>query len=135
MLVLVSTCFLLLNAPAHFFVIALKIYTTPSTSAHLTLNGSNSTSIMTNTTMKYSSNLTSTSIDDYASLSPEMNELTLLTNHSIEDDKHIHLLFTAVLSTQFLSYLSYSINFFLYSLSGITFRTSLRQLMRKLGKY
>lgn len=107
MLVLVSTCFLILNAPAHICVIALKIYTlldAPTSSDH-------------HITML---NETSTSFDQ----PPE-----------VENVLTPHLLYMAVCLTQWIAYASYSINFFLYSFSGIAFRTSLRQLVKKFRKH
>ncbi len=107
MLVLVSTCFLILNAPAHLCVIALKIYTsidTPTSNEHI-----NNVSFIT-----------------------ENSNISLSQNgHIIEDQITIHLIYMAVLLTQLIAYASYSINFFLYSFSGIAFRTSLRQLIKK----
>lgn len=53
----------------------------------------------------------------------------------IDDNIFIHLFYIAIQITQWISYLSYSINFFLYSFSGITFRSNLRQFWKKLRKY
>jgi len=109
MLVLVSTCFLILNAPAHLCVIALKIYTI--------------TSIDTSIINEHMNNITF--INGNSNMSLSQNE------HIIEDQIAIHLFYMAVLLTQLIAYASYSINFFLYSFSGIAFRTNLRQLIKK----
>jgi len=113
MLVLVSTCFLILNAPAHLCVIALKIYINIDTP-------------ILNEPIKF---------DHYQQINNVsfINETisSLQHEHILEDQITIHLFYTAVLLTQFISYVSYSINFFLYSFSGINFRTSLKQLMNK----
>lgn len=122
MLVLVSTCFLLLNAPAHLCIIALKFYT------HLTtpiLNEHNEL-----TYYQPVKNLTK----EHFVFSDDMYNRT--TNGTImEDEITIHLFYIAVLLTQSISYASYSINFFLYSFSGIAFRTSLRQIIAKLRRH
>jgi len=111
MLVLVSTCFLLLNAPAHFCVIITKIYTGPD-------------SIPSNTTVI---------IDKIA---PSTNAtLPLSSDTFIDDPLVLHILYLAVFFTQLIAYASYSINFFLYSFSGIAFRTTLQQLFSKLGRH
>lgn len=113
MLVLVSTCFLILNAPAHLCVIALKIYTVINTPA--------STESISQQINNESINQTVTS--------------TLPNGIVIEDQLNIHLFYMAVLFTQLIAYASYSMNFFLYSFTGITFRTSLRQLIYKLRRH
>lgn len=107
MLVLVSTCFLILNAPAHICVIAMKIYTILDAP---------------------------TSSDHHMSLTNET--LTLFEDPPmVENALTPHLLYMAVCLTQWIAYASYSINFFLYSFSGIAFRTSLRQLVKKFRKH
>ncbi len=118
MLVLVSTCFLILNAPAHLCVIALKIYTsinTPTSIEHI-----NQTNIVI-TNSNRTNNETLTSL--------------LHSELILEDQITIHLFYMAVLLTQLIAYASYSINFFLYSFSGIAFRTSLRQLLEKFRRH
>jgi hypothetical protein len=106
MLVLVSSCFLILNAPAHICVIALKIYTSidsPTSIEHIKSDHVNNGTV-----------------------------LSSLENAPILEDKLTpHLLYMAVYLTHWIAYASYSINFFLYSFSGIAFRTSLRQLINK----
>lgn len=109
MLVLVSTCFLILNAPAHLCVIALKIHT-----------------VIHDPTLH----------DSTIHINNEFHNQTKHSHeHVIEDQLAIHILYLAVLITQFISYASYSINFFLYSFSGIAFRKSLRQLIYKFRRH
>ena len=119
MLLLVSTCFLILNAPAHIFVIVLKVYidvyNRPMDGKHISFSNY---SLVENSTSN--SNVTSSSQPKYSTTS---------------DQLMIHLLYTAVLFTQLIAYASYSMNFFLYSFSGITFRASLRQLIRRFRKH
>jgi hypothetical protein len=133
MLVLVSTCFLILNAPAHLCVIIVKIYTGMELqvySEHAELDH-----------FKQSKNLTNNQLKNFVFIPPNNN--TIMKNEYIssndmdivDDQILIHLLYIAVLLTQLISYASYSINFFLYSYSGITFRTNLRQFINKLRKH
>jgi hypothetical protein len=133
MLVLVSTCFLILNAPAHLCVIALKMYTTINDKVH-----SNHAEL---DQFKHTNNLTNDQIKHFVFI--ERNNKTIaknahLSNDDMEEvDDHIliHIIYIAVLFTQLISYASYSINFFLYSFSGVSFRTSLRQSLRTLNKH
>ncbi|CAF5139936.1 unnamed protein product, partial [Rotaria sp. Silwood1] len=128
MLVLVSTCFLILNAPAHLCVIALKIYTSinvPVFNEQIEIDLYDPTK-----------NLTSSEIANFASnndIHNQTNNTTILSSFQhlgvIEDNIAIHLFYMAVLLTQLIAYASYSINFFLYSFSGVAFRTSLKQLL------
>jgi hypothetical protein len=123
MLVLVSTCFLLLNAPAHLCVIALKVYT------HLTapiLNEHNELAYY-----QPAQNLT----NEHFVFMNDIHNRTTTNETIIEDEITIHLFYIAVLLTQSISYASYSINFFLYSFSGIAFRTSLRQIIAPLRRH
>lgn len=118
MLILVSTCFLLLNAPAHLCVIASKIYTLTDSqihSEHVELEN-----------FRQSTNLTDDQLTGFVYIETKADEFSLA-----DDQMTIHLFYIAVVVTQWVSYASYSLNFFLYSLSGVTFRTSLRQLINK----
>ncbi|CAF1114053.1 unnamed protein product [Adineta steineri] len=119
MLVLVSTCFLILNAPAHLFAIATKIYTV-IIERILTEQLNQNKDLKTE--LSIHSNATNTS-----------SLLQYGTTH--EDKLAIHILYMGVTLTHFVSYASYSINFFLYSFSGIAFRTSLGQLINKLRRF
>ena len=130
MLVLVSTCFLILNAPAHLCVIALKIYTNIDShiySEHTELDHFQQTVNLTNNQIKkfvFIQTNNKTSFEKNQTLSHDMDV--------IDDEILIHLLYIAVFFTQLISYASYSINFFLYSFSGVAFRTGLRQFFNKL---
>ena len=110
MLVLVSTCFLILNAPAHIAVITLKIYT----------------SIDSPTAIE------ETKLDQ---INRTGTEISMDYPPIIEDKLAPHILYVVVALTQWIAYASYSINFFLYSFSGVAFRTSLRQLIRKFRRH
>lgn len=124
-LILVSTCFLILNAPAHFFIIATKLYTnidTPVILEPLVFLSSNNRTIDPMVTDLYSSQSNTTQL------------LSWIHSQAIDDGIGIHLLYITILITQYISYASYSINFFLYSLSGLSFRTNLKQWTRKLVK-
>jgi hypothetical protein len=121
MLILVSTCFLILNAPAHLCVIALKIYTSINTPDTALLNE--------NTKYDYYHQINNGSSTNETIIS------LLVHEHVLEDQITIHLFYMAVSLTQLIAYASYSINFFLYSFSGIAFRTSLRQLINKFREH
>lgn len=133
MLILVSTCFLILNAPAHLCVIAMKIYTGIGSqvySEHVELEQ-----------FKQMKNLTNNQLKNFVFIQTNnqtinKNDQNILHETDIVDDQIvIHLFYIAVLITQLISYASYSMNFFLYSFSGITFRTSLRQFWKKLSTH
>ncbi|UJR24735.1 hypothetical protein I4U23_006109 [Adineta vaga] len=123
MLVFVSTCFLILNAPAHLCAIALKIYIEinsfiPPGSTLINLNQVKHNLIL---------------IPDTSNQTYHENILSVLQHSPIADDKSAYQqLYKAVLITQMIQYASYSINFFLYSLSGIAFRSNLKQVIQKL---
>ena len=117
-LVLVSTCFLILNAPAHIAIIATKLYS--DADAPLTLDPA---------LLVPSNNQTTHQPVNAADL------LVLAQAKGIVDDVGIHLMYIVVLLTQYISYASYSINFFLYSFSGVSFRTNLKQWARKIVKH
>jgi hypothetical protein len=130
MLVLVSTCFLILNAPAHFCVIAMKIYTRIESqvySEHVELENFKQTKNLTNNQLKNFVFIPTNNDTKHISSSDDIDV--------VDDQILIHLFYIAVLLTQLISYASYSINFFLYSYSGIIFRTSLRQFFNKLRKH
>ncbi|CAF0794586.1 unnamed protein product [Adineta ricciae] len=119
MLVLVSTCFLLLNAPGHICVIILKVYIDVY---NRPMDGEHISSYDYSLVQNFTSNSSMIS-------SSQSKESTT------SDQLIIHLLYTAVLFAQLIAYASYSINFFLYSFSGINFRASLRQLIRRFRKH
>ncbi|CAF3889885.1 unnamed protein product [Rotaria sordida] len=134
MLILVSTCFLILNAPAHLFVIALKIYTSidvPVFNEHIKTDLYQSTR-----------NITISEIVNFVSnneIHNQTNNTTILSpfQHEgiIEDQITIHLFYMAILLTQLIAYASYSMNFFLYSFCGIAFRTSFKQLINPFRRH
>ena len=101
MLILVSTCFLLLNAPAHISNIVSKYYSIRALEH------------TTNSNASYK--MSSESIQ-------KMNEAT-----AFWDDFRYGLL----VFNQHLSYASYSINFFVYSFCGMKFRRELVRCMSK----
>ncbi|CAF0973115.1 unnamed protein product [Adineta steineri] len=132
MLVLVSTCFLILNAPVHICMIALKIYTTINTPVfheHTELSN-----------FLHGANLTESSSKKFVYIQADdnvthHNDTSSLDMNDVDDKILIHLIYMAILITQAISYASYSINFLLYSFSGITFRTGLRQFLNKLRSH
>ncbi|CAF4549334.1 unnamed protein product, partial [Rotaria socialis] len=130
MLVLVSTCFLILNAPTHLCIIALKIYTGfdfQVYNEHAELDK-----------FRQAKNLTSTQLQNFVFVQEKNNKMVenkLVLDYGmdiIDDPITVHLFYTAILFTQLISYASYSINFFLYSFSGVAFRTRLKQIFNKL---
>ncbi|CAF1071817.1 unnamed protein product [Rotaria sordida] len=122
MLILVSTCFLLLNAPAHICTIGLKIYTLQQT---IFINDSNEIITNLNDNFKPYNETSSTSLNN--------NDLSYRTKKSSDQQntinhlKRMELFYIITIITQHISYASYSINFFLYSFCGIKFR---RELLR-----
>lgn len=127
MLVLVSTCFLILNAPAHLCVIAMKIYVgigSPVHNEHIELDH-----------FQQTVNLTNHQIKNFVYI-PTENEMKTRKSpddiDTIDDHLSIYLFYIAIQITQWISYLSYSINFFLYSFSGIHIRSNLRQFWKNL---
>lgn len=128
MLVLVSTCFLILNAPAHLCVITLKIYTSIDVPAFNEHNHIIFNQPKINTTLCEAMHNCS-NYEIYNTIHNQTVLSSLKNERIIEDRLAIHLIYLAILLTQLISYASYSINFFLYSFSGVAFRTSLRQLI------
>ena len=127
MLILVSTCFLLLNAPSHVCSIAMKIYASKDVvltndyhrKSLNTINVSNETL----STRIESSNFIST-INTTAQISqPSINETCP------------EIFYTVLIVCNHISYLSYSINFFLYSLCGAKFRRELVKYFSRHRKY
>jgi hypothetical protein len=122
MLILVSTSFLILNAPAHLCVIALKIYTDPEV---IPISSEPLHPII---------NVTSP-FEHSKQINSEPNLSSIDHSLYLEDSIFPHLSYIAVFITQSIAYASYSINFFLYSFCGIAFRTSLRQLIHKFRRH
>ena len=111
MLILVSTCFLLLNAPSHICIIGLKIYTSRIEQS----------SNRVDQTDFHRFNETSTMLNDVA-----------WTSQPNKPDFNVQLYrvtyFLAII-LQHISYLSYSINFFLYSFCGMKFRREVTRFL------
>jgi hypothetical protein len=130
MLVLVSTCFLILNAPAHLCVIGMKIYIGMDFQVfteHPELDH-----------FQQTKNLTNNQLKNFVFIKTNNQTIPANASHDldiIDDNIFIHLFYIAIQITQWISYASYSINFFLYSFSGITFRSGLRQFWNKLRKH
>lgn len=97
MLILVSTCFLLFNAPFHICTVGLKIYTVRQ----------------------------STLVDR------PLNHTVTTDSELTSELRRMEFFYLLVVITQYVSYASYSINFFLYSLCGMKFR---RELVRFISK-
>lgn len=112
MLIIVSTCFLLLNAPAHICTIGLKIYSIRNI---ISINRDESSSTGYNQTL---------------TIIPKSSQ----SNENIDYENNMkwaELSYVIVIITQHLAYASYSINFFLYSFCGMKFR---RELIRCFSK-
>lgn len=107
MLILVSTCFLLLNAPSHICAIGFKLYT-------------NRINEIINNNQTFNDNTSSIDIDQR---SREINW------------QAYQLISIFFLITLHISYLSYSINFFLYSFCGRKFRSELMKFLSCCAKY
>lgn len=111
MLILVSTCFLVLNAPSHICAIGLKLYTVKQPELAI---GSNETLTHFNESLQQYNNTSS-----------------ILSNGNDRTSrlKWVDLFYIMIIITQHISYASYSINFFLYSFCGIKFRRELLKCM------
>ncbi|CAF4287708.1 unnamed protein product, partial [Adineta steineri] len=126
MLIIVSTCFLLLNAPSHICKISVKIYALKN--GQLT---SNSHLISTNV-IEYSNETMSTIIEnsDFISATIPYREKSTKMNAN-----YYYILYITIITCQHISYLSYSINFFLYSFCGMKFRRELKRFLPRCGNY
>jgi hypothetical protein len=113
MLIIVSTCFLVLNAPAHICTIGLKIYT---------IQNSIPVEEPYEDMKQYNQSLPSF---DSATHSSKLNEIP---NYD-QNFKWAELYYIIVIITQHIAYVSYSINFFLYSFCGMKFRRELLRFM------
>jgi hypothetical protein len=123
MLILVSTCFLLLNAPFHICTIGLTIYPRYET---IPINNSDQISINLHDNFKQHNHTSSNNID----LTPMIRKAS--NQNDINNDSPLSRIFYIILFiTQHISYASYSINFFLYSFCGMKFRRELVRFMLK----
>ena len=104
MLILVSTCFLLLNAPSHICSISLELYTlrksAPKTNASFI-------------PISDYSNQTTSNFYPSSTIFPR-RQVTFL-----------QVFYIVLIISKHVAYLSYSINFFLYSFCGMKFREEL----------
>lgn len=122
MLIIVSTCFLLLNAPAHICVISLKLYTIRQS------NIMNNTSRSARINFLNNSNLTNIEYSNLFSSIP-------IHNQSEANFKVYQIFYIILIICQHIAYLSYSINFFLYSFCGMKFRGELVKFISRCRKY
>lgn len=120
MLILVSTCFLILNAPSHICSISLELYTLRKSipiRSNQSMNWFNETFVDNSTT----------------NFSPMM-----LRTHGEGGRKKIILLqlvYITLIISKHIAYLSYSINFFLYSFCGMKFRGELMKYFTRYRRY
>ncbi|CAF0829852.1 unnamed protein product [Adineta ricciae] len=119
MLILVSTCFLLLNAPWHICTISSQII------GYIANSASPSSSLLLNSTF-YTNDETNLSFILTTPTSMSSRESPARSKISFLD-----VFYIVMIITQHVSYLSYSINFFLYSFCGMKFR---RELMKVLSR-
>lgn len=125
MLIIVSTCFLLLNAPAHICTIGLKIYTIKNTIA---IDHSNEILIQVQEKIKLYNQNSSMEVNniDMTHITKKISGQNDASDNS-SDLRWMQLFYIIVIITQHIAYASYSINFFLYSFCGMKFR---RELIR-----
>jgi hypothetical protein len=124
MLIVVSTCFLLLNAPSHICTIGFKIY---SLKNPISIDNSNEISAQSHENFKQynqTSIILLTNVDVVANRKKISNENDLSKNKN-KHLKWMELFYVIIIITQHISYVSYSINFFLYSFCGMKFRGEL----------
>jgi hypothetical protein len=126
MLILVSTCFLLLNAPFHICTIGLTIYERYESTP---INSSNQTPIKLHDNFKQHNHTSFISINNI-DLTPMIRKVSN-QNDATNDSPLWRIFYTILFITQHISYASYSINFFLYSFCGIKFRRELLRFMSK----
>lgn len=124
MLILVSTCFLLLNAPSHICTIGLKIYTVRQP---LVMNQTHEVLV----TLKENSdpkNENSLMLSNNVELSYSTRKISF-SNETTNNLQWMEVFYIIIVITQHISYASYSINFFLYSFCGMKFRRELLRCM------
>lgn len=122
MLILVSTCFLILNAPSHICSISLELYTLRK-----------SVPVRNN----QSANLLNYSNETLFDNSTSLSSMIRRTNSEGERRKMIllQLVYITLIISKHIAYLSYSINFFLYSFCGMKFRGELMKYFTRYGRY
>ena len=125
MLIIVSTCFLLLNAPSHICTIGLKIFSIKNT---ISIDNSNEfSSLQIHQNIEEYNQNSSTVFFIFDSISNSSNVTSNYDNHF----KWAESFYIIVIVTQHIAYASYSINFFLYSYCGMKFRRELKRYMSK----
>jgi hypothetical protein len=125
MLIIVSTCFLVLNAPSHICTIGLKIYTIKNT---LPIENPYENSTQSHGNVKqYNQNVSTFDPISHSRSATNQNEASDNNNNL----QWAELFYIIVIITQHISYASYSINFFLYSFCGMKFRRELSRYMLK----
>jgi len=128
MLILVSTCFLLLNAPYHICSIILKLYTLKDSRL---INNSNPINI----NLLNNSNETLFENSDFVYSTATTITAAYTNNQSKINFKFYQIFYIILIISQHIAYLSYSINFFLYSFCGMKFRGELMKVVSRYRKY
>jgi hypothetical protein len=122
MLILVSTCFLLLNAPSHICSISLELYT------------------LKKSVEKANSHLTTMNILNYSN-ETKFENLNLFSSTISKEIlprrkvSFLQIFYIILIISKHIAYLSYSINFFLYSFCGMKFRGELMKFLTRYRKY
>ena len=119
MLILVSTCFLIFNAPSHVCSISLELYTLRKSIAVTARTNHTHSIALNDTTLHHNS----------THFSPMPIRMTSTSRRKIF---LLQLSYIMLIISKHVAYLSYSINFFLYSFCGMKFRG---ELMRYLTRY
>jgi len=126
MLIIVSTCFLLLNAPSHICTISLKLYALRQSRL---INNSHPTLV------DLLNNSNETNFENSTLFHPTLTSPIYMENGSKSNFKFYTVFYIIVVISQHIAYLSYSINFFLYSFCGMKFRGELMRVVSRLRKY
>jgi hypothetical protein len=124
MLILVSTCFLLLNAPSHICSISLELYTLRKSVTRTTMNSSL-------ISMNYLNNSNETKFENSNFFSSTISR-EILPRRQVT---FIQIFYIILIISKHIAYLSYSINFFLYSFCGMKFRGELMKFFTRYRKY
>lgn len=130
MLIIVSTCFLLLNAPAHICTISLKLYTMRQSTI---INNNSRSSISSINTLNHTTSTNLTNIDNMNLISSTIT--TIVHTQSKSSFKVYQIVYIIMIICQHIAYLSYSINFFLYSFCGMKFRGELMKFISRCRKF
>jgi hypothetical protein len=120
MLIVVSSCFLLLNAPYHICTIGLKISTLKQpiltdNSNPIPVNVYDNSQQHNQTLLTVSNNI------DFVNMTKKSSDQDDVTDNF----KWMEFFYVLIIITQHIAYTSHSINFFLYSFCGIQFRREL----------